>query len=128
MDAKPSRRYAVVPVAAVAVLLASAVAFSQGLRSASATQSTRNEVGTCQLFKMTNNGKDGLYRINTKTGQVWLYSEYAILTTDDLAVKENAKAGIDKLLEDARKQGKNLYTMPFWNLTSETRSDTFTIH
>lgn len=85
------------------------------------------EVGIYSLFKINDEGKEVLYKINTKTGQVWCYSEYAVMNSDDLGVTGKEKEGLDKLIGDAKKQGKNVYTMPFWTLTSEERPNYYTI-
>ena len=85
-------------------------------------------VGTFSLFKMTEEGKEVLYRINTKTGQVWCYSEYLVLNSDSLGVTGKEKEGVDKLLAEASRQGKHVYTMPFWAPVSEKRASTYTIH
>jgi len=93
------------------------------------SQAARPEAGTYQLLTMKKNtGGEELYKINTKTGQVWLYSEYAIVTSDDIGAKGTVKDGLDKLIAEANSQKKNVYTLPFWDLTAETRPNRFTIH
>src|SRR4030095_2033646 len=85
-------------------------------------------VGTYQLFTVTVNGKGELYRINTKTGQVWLHTEYVIPTSESIGARGAEKESLDKLIDVAAKQGKNVYTLPYWAPTEETRPVSFTIH
>lgn len=89
--------------------------------------SKSEEVSTYSLFKINEGGKEVLYKINTKTGQVWCYSEYAVMNSDDLGVTGKEKESLDKLIGDAKKQGKNVYTMPFWTLTSEEKPKYYTV-
>jgi hypothetical protein len=86
------------------------------------------DTGTYQLLALSKNGKDELYRINTKTGQVWLYSEYVVLDSNSLGLSGSAKASLDKLIAEASAQGKNVYTVPFWDQTAETRPALYTVH
>lgn len=93
----------------------------------SADNVTSNEVGTYSLFKTNEEGKDVLYKINTKTGQVWCYNEYVIMSSEDLGLTGKEKEGLDKLIADAKAKGKNVYTLPFWSLTSDEKSKYYTI-
>jgi hypothetical protein len=86
------------------------------------------ETGTYQLMKVAKAGGDELYRINTKTGQVWLYSEFVVLDSESVGATGLAKDGLDKLIAEARRQGKNVYTAPFWDATAEMPSTLYTIH
>ena len=85
------------------------------------------EVGAYSLFKISEEGKDVLYKINTKTGQVWEYSEYAVMSSDDLSLTGTEKENVDKMITQARMQGKNVYTTPFWTLTSEENGKYYTV-
>lgn len=87
-----------------------------------------DEVGTYALFKINDGSKEVLYRINTKTGQVWCYSEYAILSSKDIGVTGKEKESLDNLIEQTNKQGKNVYTLPYWMLTSEEKLKYYTVH
>ena len=76
--------------------------------SANCTDNPRqDEVGTFSLFKITEEGKDVLYKVNTKTGQVWCYSEYVTMSGDDSGLTGKEKEDFDKFLTDARSKGKN---------------------
>lgn len=85
------------------------------------------EVGTYLLFKLNEGGKEVLYKINSKTGQVWCYSEYVVVSSDDLGVTGKEKEGLDKMIVAAQKQGKNVYTMPYWVLTSDEKPKYYTV-
>lgn len=117
------------------IALTAAIVFAQASRdpvpSAGRGGSQRlalGDTGTYQLLALTKNGKDELYRINTKTGQVWLYSEYVVLDSNSLGLSGSAKASLDKLIAEASAQGKNVYTVPFWDQTAETRPALYTVH
>jgi hypothetical protein len=121
------RVVSLVSIGAVVVLLIAGEARSQVSRNAQpqVRPAGAQEVGTYQLFKAANAGQDELYRINTKTGQVWLYAEYAILSSDDVDPKV---PGLDKVIEQAAKEKESVYTLPYWDLTPETRPSRFRIH
>ncbi len=94
----------------------------------SAENKIAGEAGTFQLITVNNGAKQELYRINTKTGEVWEYNEFVVLDENSLAITPKAKEGMRQLLEQAKKQGKNVYTIPHWQLTNEQPSEHFTIH
>ena len=81
------------------------------------------------MFKITKSGGgDELYRINTRTGQVWLHTERVLISTESISGSAAQKAGLEKLIEGAGKQGKNVYTLPYWAPTNETAPETYTVH
>ncbi|MDP2922599.1 MAG: hypothetical protein Q8O30_02605 [Candidatus Omnitrophota bacterium] len=92
------------------------------------SQNNNNEVDTFQLTTVRNAEKEDLYRINTKTGEVWVYGEFVVLDENQLTIDEKAKGGLKKLIEQAKKQGKQVYTLPCWRLTDEKPSEIYTVH
>ena len=90
---------------------------------ASKNSTLDNEAGTFQLFKIKEGENEVLYKINTKTGTVWNYSERLIVSSSNVGFSEKQKKWIDKLLEAAKQKGTNLYTPPYWVLTSEELSE-----
>lgn len=81
--------------------------------------SAQNEVGTYSLFKLKENNKEVLYKINTKTGQVWCYDEFQILKAEDLGFIGKEADSLNKLISDANKKKMGVYTLPFWSPTSD---------
>jgi hypothetical protein len=113
------------------ILMSAAVVFSQAQRSGAPPVANRiapGEVGTFQLLNVIKNGENVLYRINTKTGQVWSYSEYAIVDSASVGATGAAKEGLDKLIGQAARDKKNVYTLPFWDVTAETAPTMYTVH
>src|SRR3989338_2546101 len=82
----------------------------------------QTDVGTYLLTVVKENGQDVLYRINTKTGQVWNYLERFILSSDRIAKNDQERSRVDKVIQSAKSMGKNVFTQPYWELTSEESS------
>jgi hypothetical protein len=79
-----------------------------------------NEVGTYALFKIKDGkDEDALYKINTKTGKVWRYSERAIHKAEDVGLTGKEAEGLNNLINQAKKQKKNVYVAPYWWPTFE---------
>lgn len=86
-----------------------------------------NREGTYALVENRENNATTLYRINTKTGEVWCYAERAILRSGDVGLVGEARESLDLLIENARKEGKNVYTLPYWEITSERITGYYTV-
>jgi len=89
--------------------------------------SAGSPTGTFQLFAVSESGKETLYRINTRTGQVWTYSEYVLLPGDEVGPNARGKAELQKFIEDTGRQGKSVYSAPYWKATPEHPTGYFTV-
>jgi len=90
--------------------------------------SADNEVGTYALFKIKEDKNEVLYKINTKTGQVWCYTESLILKAEDMKdLSDKEKEGLNKIINQADKQKQHVYTLPYWVPTSEKPENRYII-
>lgn len=133
-----SRLGPLVLILAVTVVAASLI-IRDGIKNLTDGLRSHSDAGTYALYEASN-GTDGakrLYRINTITGKVWGYDESVILSSDAIGATGIKKESIDAMLSQARAQGKNVYTMPYWYLLNEesdfnnalgTVNELYTIH
>jgi len=75
--------------------------------------------GRYQLFKINEGGREIAYKIDTATGHVWDYSARFIEKSEDIGLTGKEKEDLDKLIEQAKKQGKDVWTRRYWALTYE---------
>ena len=87
-----------------------------------------NEAGTYQLITVNNGQQDLLYKINTKTGQVWVYGPMPVKDFADVDVSPDAQERLKKLIAEAKEKGKTVFTTPMWILTPDKPSDIFTLN
>jgi hypothetical protein len=83
------------------------------------TMATDNDIGTYALFKIREGNNEVLYKINTKTGKVWCYSDNVILKSEDFGLTGKEAERLNKLISQATKEKKHVYTLPYWWPTSE---------
>jgi hypothetical protein len=113
------------------IVASTAILLSQAPRGPAPTQRVDGqarlavaEAGTYQLQVLTNEGTSELYRINTKTGQVWRHAEHEIVDAESLPGGAGVP-GANRLFAEASRQGKKLYSAAYWKATSETTPDLF---
>jgi hypothetical protein len=87
-----------------------------------------SEVGRYQLLKINDGGSDSLYKIDSVTGVVWLYGPRVVESADDFYPKGDKRIeGLNKTIAELKRQGKRLYTTPYWGVTSERPDDNLSI-